>query len=121
MVFFLCKSCVNILRRLVSQRLMGPFGVVKLNIPLDGLMGLFDRFISLEVNFFILDGPPKAFNVNVIKAPPFTRHADLDAVFCQLAGPRHAGKLTSLIRINRPGEIKPSQGRAGNFVFPNKD
>jgi hypothetical protein len=57
-------------------------------------------FRWIKVNMFSFKGTKKAFNVNVIKSPPFAINTDFNGLFGEKVNPFFTGELTSLIGIN---------------------
>jgi len=47
---------------------------------------VWDRFIGMKVNFFMLDWAPKSFNEYIITPGAFAVHADPDAVVFEQPG-----------------------------------
>ena len=71
-------SLIYFRQRLVIQRLMQPFLIIKLEIIPQTHGRLHHRFIFPKVEVFIFDRPPKTFDKNVVIRTPATVHADLD-------------------------------------------
>ena len=53
----------------------------------DGSLGLRAGLLRMQIDAFILQGPPKAFDEDVVEAAPFTVHRDPVADPFQPVGP----------------------------------
>jgi len=78
---------------------MKPFGVVEPEIFPEAPGKIPDRFVVVQVEPFVLERAPEAFNKNVIKGSSPAIHADSDIPFLQWSEESLAGELASLVGI----------------------
>ncbi len=69
------------------------FVIIEGNPLADGSLGLRSRVPSVQVDAFILQGPPEAFDENVIDAASFAVHGDLGANALQPISPDKGREL----------------------------
>src|SRR5579863_1034219 len=94
---------IDFVRRSVSETLMESPIVVEVEV----LVQSFDEFRSgsvfAQIEMFVLERFPEAFDDNIIERASFRVHADLDASFDERLRKDSAGELTSLIGIDDLG------------------
>ncbi len=78
---------------------METFVVVEMEVGRQTCKKFRNRLMSVEVNMFILDGPPQALDENVVKGPASTIHADADACLLQAGREIQRGELRALITV----------------------
>lgn len=54
---------------------------------------------GIQVDTFILEGPPQSFDHAVVSPCTFPVHADLDLCVCQHVDPRATGELAALVAV----------------------
>ena len=92
-------TVMHLLRSLVIQGLMQPLPVVELEVPVQAGHGFSNVLVTFQVNLFVLDGAPEAFDKDVVKNPAPAIHADPDSGGFQPADEFPAGKLGALITV----------------------
>ena len=61
------------------------------------------RVAGTQIDPFVLDGPPQAFDEDVVVTAPPAIHADLDAMCLEHAGEFGAGELAALVGVEDLG------------------
>lgn len=91
---------INFIRCPITQRLVEPLVVIKLEVSLQMTPGIRNRCVLVKVNFFVFYSSPEALNENVVKGPASAVHADSDVLVFQNADERRTGKLNSLVGVH---------------------
>jgi hypothetical protein len=65
----------------------------------DGLPGLADGLVGMQVNFFVLDLAPDQFDEHVVAPAALSIHADGDALLLQSTDEGLACKLTTFVGV----------------------
>ena len=73
-------SLVDLNRREVAERLMGPFSVVELEILCQAQLQPEHVGIPFQINILVLDAAPEPFHEDVVQRPTAPIHADSDVV-----------------------------------------
>lgn len=73
--------------RLPAMGGVGPLVVVEGDPPTDAILGLRAGLPSVQIDALILQGPPEAFDEDVVDAAPFAVHRDPAADPFQPVGP----------------------------------
>src|SRR5262249_43793662 len=76
-----------------SRGLMLTLVVVKAKIARQVLFGVDEVIVCVQVNLLVLDSSPQALDEDVVAAPAFAIHADLDVVPLEHVGEGLGGKL----------------------------
>ena len=88
------------MRRPVTQRLMRPFVVVKLEIVGKMRPRRRDRLVVVKINLLVLDRPPEPLHKNVVVDPAAAIHAHSDPRILQkLSCEIHAREMRTLVRV----------------------
>ena len=74
---------INFIRGPISQRLVEPFVVIKLEVSLQMTPGIRNRCVLVKVNFFVFYSSPEALNKNIVEGPAAAVHADSDVLVFQ--------------------------------------
>lgn len=90
---------VDLNRREVAERLMGPFSVVELKILCQAQLQPEHVYIPFQVHILVLDAAPEPFHEDVVQRPAAPIHADSDVVRLQDAGESIAGELAALVSV----------------------
>ncbi len=85
------------------KRLMFALLVVEVHPAPDAGAGVAYGVIGVEVDFFVFQAAPEAFDEDVVHPAPFAVHADLDAVRFEYAGEGGAGELAALVGVENFG------------------
>ena len=80
-----------------------PLMVVESEPAPDAGLRLRPGFPSVQIDAFILEGPPQALDKDVVHATALAVHRDLGAEPLQPVGPGEGGELAALIRIHDLG------------------
>jgi hypothetical protein len=78
-------------------------GVVQVKMVSNGSLCLRYRFIGLEVDLFIFDAVPEAFDKDVVSPSAFAIHADSGILLLESPSKGLTGELTALIGIEDLG------------------
>ena len=79
-----------------SQSVMGPLGVVELDVFGQPLSELASGGSGIQVDVLVLDGAPQPLHEDVVDGASAAVHGDGDAVRLQYRGERGAGELGTL-------------------------
>ena len=82
---------------------MDSFVVIEIEIAFKSHSGVCDRLIIVEINFLILDTPPKSFDEDVIKNTTSSVPTDGNMSALESLGKRRGGELTALVRVKNLG------------------
>ena len=93
------RSKIDLVRRPVTQRLMRPFIVIKLEIGEKMRPRCRDRLVVVKINLLVLDRPPEPLHKNVVVHPAAAIHAHSDPRIFQKSCEIHARELRTLIRV----------------------
>ena len=66
----------------------------------DAIPCLRPGFLSVQINAFILEGPPEALDADVVDTAPLAVHRDKCADLFQLVSPGEGRELAALIRVH---------------------
>jgi len=104
LIFSGCQSFrlaveVYLIRRLPIQAGMGSLLVEELDVTADAAPCCGDRFVSMQIDLFIFDGTPEAFDEDVVSPASLAIHADPDAFLLEPIRKRHTGELAALIGV----------------------
>ena len=94
-----CSDCMDFGRGPVAQGLVGVQVVVEVQVAGYPFAGFLCRGVFAQVNVFILEGSPKAFNKYVVQVAATPVHADAHPGLPQHRGELAAGKLAALIGV----------------------
>ena len=90
---------VDRIGRLAVKRLVGPVGVVEVEIdPQTGLGGR-DRVVGFQINLLVLHAAPQALDEDVVAPAALAIHADRDLVVLEHLREVQAGELAALIGV----------------------
>lgn len=89
--------------RLSAMGGVGPLVIVKGNPSANASLGMRVSFPSVQIDAFILPGPPKAFDEDVVDAAPFPVHGDPGADPFQPVGPSEGRELRALVAVHDLG------------------
>jgi hypothetical protein len=78
---------------------MKSFLIIKLEIVLQPLLQGANILIAVQVNIFILHGPPQPLNIDVVLPSALTIHAHLYVVIQEYLDKAIGSELTALIRV----------------------
>ena len=90
---------------------MRPFLVVEDEVVRESPVELGYGFVAFEVEVFVFEGAPEAFNEDVVQGTAASVHADEDAFALEATGEPGRGKLGALIGVEDVG-----LGRAQGLV-----
>lgn len=102
-----------------------PLVIVECDPASDGGLGLRSGFPSMQIDAFILQGPPEALDEDVVDTAPFPIHRDAGADPFQPVGPGEGGELAALKlgvdadkwTVDHVGTIHTVQGREVDTVI----
>ena len=98
--------------RAIAERLMGPTGIVKLEVVRQALAGVSRTVVLMQIDFFIFNSSPQALSENIVEGATTTIHADLGASRFEQVGVLRTGELATLIAI-ADGRRGQRQGALG--------
>ena len=81
------------------KRLMFALLVVEVHPAPHAGAGVAYGAIGVEVDFFVFQAAPEAFDEDVVHPAPFAVHADLYAMFLEYVGEGGAGELAALVGV----------------------
>src|SRR5690242_19040362 len=90
---------VDLDRRTVPQRLMGPLRVVELEILRQAQVQPWHVDVPFQVHILVLDATPEPFYKDIIQCPAATIHADCDVMRNEYPGESIARELAPLISV----------------------
>ena len=96
--------------RLSAMGGVGPLVAVECDPAPDASLGLRSGFPGVQVDAFILQGPPEAFDEDVVDAPALSIHRDPDANPFQPVGPGEGRELRPLIAVHDLGRAELVDG-----------
>ena len=85
---------------------VGPLVVVEIDPAPDASLGLRAGLPGVQVDAFILQGPPEAFDEDVVETPALAVHRDPGADPLQPVGPGEGRELAALIRVHDLGRAE---------------
>ena len=85
--------------RLVAQRLVRTFEIVKVDVMGKLIISLLGAGIFMQIHFFVLDRAPQAFGEDIVISAPASVHTDLNLRALQPLKVFGAGKVAALIAI----------------------
>src|SRR5450759_805045 len=93
-------SCeMDLGRCAISQALMGTLLVIEPKVLAKSGVQLWHRLVISQVDVFILDGPPKSFDKDVVQGATPPIHTDPHARHFERVGKRMRRELHALIRV----------------------
>ena len=90
---------VYLMGRFSMKRAMRALMVIKVKEVLQTAFQFRDGFIAPQVNVFVFNGTPQAFNEDIIQSTSSSVHTDQYLPLQQLRCKFPAGKLAALIRV----------------------
>ena len=96
-------SKVNLCGCQIVQRLMDPPVIVEVEILGQVLPDFLGIGVVMQIDFFVLHGPPEALGEDVVQCPAFAIHADLHLGLLQPFNVLRAGEVAALITIPNGG------------------
>src|SRR5215475_1437889 len=88
---------------------MPPFTIIKIEIVANSRQERRYVLVSLDVNIFVLERPPEAFDKDIVKDPSTAIHTDQDAGSLQPPGKFAAGELRALITVENLWSLNPQR------------
>ena len=96
-------SEVEVSGYLVVESLVGAFLIIEAEVVGQSPMEAWDGLVGFEVEVFVFDGAPEAFDEYVVQSPSSAVHADADAFPFQSGGEAGRGELGALVGVEDVG------------------
>ena len=101
------------LRREVSQRLVGPPGVVALEPSFEPGEQRRECRVFTQINVLVFHAPPQPFDEHIVHPATTSVHADFDPKVRQPCDPFFRGELAALIRVE---DLRRAPGTGDGLV-----
>ena len=97
------RSEVEVSGYLIVESLVGALLIIEEEVVGQSPIEVGDGLVGLEIEVFVFDGAPEAFDEYVVQSPPFAVHADADAFPLQSGGEAGGGELGALVGVEDVG------------------
>lgn len=93
------RSSVNLIWRVLAQRLMHSFRIVKHKVFRQSQQQVGQSGIAFQIHIFMFDATPEPLHKNIIQSPATPIHADDNTVYLEYTRKSFTGELPALVGV----------------------